>query len=380
MSAAAPRVLGVDPGTVSFDVCGRDGDQVVLDATFATADVGARPSLLVDALRAAGPVDLVVGPSGYGLPWVHSADVGPRELDLMLLGDAAGRPAGTIVGGMGRILDALKDSGLPICFAPGVIHLAGVPEHRKVNRIDMGTADKLCAVALGVWDQARRLGIGYDDTSFLYVELGGAFTAVIAVHDGAVVDGAGGSAGAMGYLSPGALDGELAYLLRGFSKACLASGGVAAVAKDRGESAVGDGRAAAPGDGRAAVAWEALFEGVVKQVAAEMTVLEAPREILLSGRLSRQPWALEKLAPRLGRFAPVHRVEGYADVAGEAAQGAALVGQGLVGGPLAALVEAMGLRAAAGTVLDHVYVEGIDDVRRRYRCAEPGPPPFWERR
>jgi len=110
------------------------------------------------------------------------------------------------------------------------------------------------------------------------------------------------------------------------------------------------------------------------------TVLDAPREVLVSGRLSRVPWVLEQLAPRLGRFAPVRRVEGYAREAGEAAQGAALIGQGLLGGPLAALVEAMGLRSAAGTVLDHLYVEGTDDVRRRYRQSEPGPAPYWARR
>lgn len=375
----APRVLGVDPGTVSFDVCGRQGDEVFLDGTFATAEVSARPELLVDALCASGPADLVVGPSGYGLPWMDIADLGPRELGLLLLADSVDGQRGSIVGGMGRMVAALAHSGLPVCFAPGVIHLASVPEHRKVNRIDMGTADKLCAVALGVWDQARRHLLEYDQTAFVYVELGGAFTAVIAVQDGAVVDGAGGSAGAMGYLAPGALDGELAYLMRDFPKDCLASGGVAYIAGAAG-SAPGELAEAASGDRRAALAWEALFEDVVKHVAAEMTVLDAPREILLSGRLSRVPWVFEQLAPRLGRFAPVRRVEGYASKAGEAAQGAALVGQGLLGGPLSGLVAAMGLRSAAGTVLDHLYVDGTDDVRRRYRQSEPGPSPYWARR
>ena len=117
----------------------------------------------MEVLHAAAPVDLVVGPSGYGLPWTDVRDVGPEELELMLLADAADGPRGTIVGGMGRVLEALKDSGLPVCFAPGVLHLTTVPEHRKANRIDMGTADKLCAVALAVWDQARRLGVPFDE-------------------------------------------------------------------------------------------------------------------------------------------------------------------------------------------------------------------------
>ena len=144
------RAVGIDPGTVSLDVCGRDGDALFLDETFSTAAVGDDPGILVECLQAAGPLDLVVGPSGYGLPWTDARDVGAAELDLLLLADAGDGPRGTIVSGMGRIVDALKASGLPVCFSPSVVHLPTVPDHRKVNRIDMGTADKLCAVALGV--------------------------------------------------------------------------------------------------------------------------------------------------------------------------------------------------------------------------------------
>lgn len=367
-----PRALGVDPGTVSFDLCGREGDSLILDETLATADVAARPECLVDVLRSVGPVDIIVGPSGYGLPWVNIEDLGPAEIDLMLLGDARGRPGGSIVPGMGRIVRALKESRLPICFAPGVIHLPTVPDHRKVNRIDMGTADKLCAVALGVWDQSRRFGVRYDETSFIYAEIGGAFTAVIAVESGMVVDGAGGTSGAMGYRSLGAMDGELAYLLGAFPKGDLATGGVAWIAgiPDRSPDELVSSSAT---DRHAAVAWEAFLEDVTKRVAGEMTVLGVPREILLSGRLSRVPEIYRRVARRLSSFAPVRRVEGYASVSKEAAQGAALIGQGLVGGPLEDLVEAMGLRRACGSVLDHLYVGKAEDVRRRHHQRESGP-------
>ncbi|HSL96834.1 MAG TPA: DUF1464 family protein [Thermoleophilia bacterium] len=360
------RVLGIDPGTVSFDVCGRDGDEVFLDATLATVEVGADPMGLVDVLRAAGPVELIVGPSGYGLPWTHAADVGPEELDLLLLAGDGDGSRGSIVRGMGRLLLALRDSGLPVCFAPGVVHLPTVPDHRKVNRIDMGTADKLCAAALGVWDQARRLALPYDETSLLYVELGGAFTAVVAVEGGAVVDGSGGTCGAMGYRALGAMDGELAFLLGGFAKDTLATGGMAWVA-GRPDAAPEEVVAAAAEDGRAAAALDAFLEDLLKRVAGHVAVTGEPREVVLSGRLVRVPALRDAVAGRLERFAPVREAGGFAEHASEAAQGAALIAQGLLGGGAEeALVDALRLREARGSALDHLYIAEADALRRRH--------------
>ena len=84
-SSPGPRVAGVDPGTVSIDVCALDGGEVLLDQSFRSADLALDPAPLVDALVAQGPFDLVLGPAGYGLPLVPGERVGERELALMLL-------------------------------------------------------------------------------------------------------------------------------------------------------------------------------------------------------------------------------------------------------------------------------------------------------
>ena len=373
------RAIGIDPGTVSFDVCGRDGDELFLDATYRTSDVRDDPESLVEVLRAAGPVDLIVGPSGYGLPWPDVRDLGAEEFEMLVLADAEDGPRGTIVGGLGRLLEALKASDLPVCLAPGVLQLTTVPEYRKANRIDMGTADKLCAVALAVWDQARRLDVAYDETSFVSVEVGGAFTAVVAVERGAIIDGAGGTSGAMGFRALGAMDGELAYLLRDFSKDVLASGGAAWLAGTP-DCSPEELVLAAQSERRASVALTALLEQVTKAVAAESILLEAPREILLSGRLVRVPELRRRLVDALGRFAPVRVTEGYARVCSEAAQGAALLGQGLAGDvALRALVDAMGLRSACGGVLDHLFISEAETLRSRHAPSRRLPVPFWER-
>jgi predicted butyrate kinase (DUF1464 family) len=383
------RAVGVDPGTVSFDVCGVEGNHLFLDESIPSTDVAQDPQVLVDLLQSTAPVDMIVGPSGYGLPWVSAQDLRPQDVDLMILDQkrdrsvaprlrlsSAERPSprgqATIVGGMGRMLRSLKESGLPITFAPAVVHLPTVPGHRKVNRVDMGTADKLCAVALGITDQASQLDIAYEETAFIYVELGGAFTAVIAVEGGKIVDGLGGTSGSLGYLALGAMDGELAYLLGDFAKGLLCSGGVAYVA-GRPDTSPEELVALIQTDDRSRLAWEAFVESVVKSIAAEMAVVPSPREILISGRLGRIPEVRQELSDHLSalrdsdlRLPPVRRVAGFAQVAKEAAQGAALVAEGLAGGVHARLVEVMGLRQAGGTVLDHLYVAGAEALKEKY--------------
>ena len=51
------RVAGVDPGTVSFDVCVLDDGEVVLERSFVTAEVGLDPAPLVSTLVEHGPYE-----------------------------------------------------------------------------------------------------------------------------------------------------------------------------------------------------------------------------------------------------------------------------------------------------------------------------------
>jgi predicted butyrate kinase (DUF1464 family) len=108
-----PRVAGVDPGTVSIDVCALDGGEVLLDQSFRSADLARDPTPLVDALVAHRPLDLVLGPAGYGLPLVPGEQVGERELALMMLlrSDQARARAG--LGGMRAIIRPLIGAGVP---------------------------------------------------------------------------------------------------------------------------------------------------------------------------------------------------------------------------------------------------------------------------
>jgi predicted butyrate kinase (DUF1464 family) len=353
----SPRVAGIDPGTFSFDVCGLDGGEVVLERNFRTADVGADPSLLVDTLVQHGPFELVVGPAGYGLPLVRVEQVGERELGLMML-VSENEPHGHVgVGGMRSIVRALIAAGLPLVFGPGAIHLPTIPAYRKWNRIDMGTADKVASAALCIADQARRLGVEFAETSFVMLELGGAFSAALAVDGGSIVDGLGGSAGPIGARACGALDTEVAYLLgAALSKRTVFSGGAL---DPRGELDLSEGLEALRGDPRHTEGWLALEEGAVKAALALTASVPAPREILVVGRLA--PAMVETLGARLAHVAPVRLALGFK----AAAHGAAMLADGLAGGPYAALVDCLGVRAASGSVLDHLRLYGADQIRLR---------------
>src|SRR5437667_10322839 len=202
-----PRVIGIDPGTVTIDACGLEDGRMFLDRSVPTAEALADPARFVGLLEAAGPVDCIAGPSGYGLPLTRVQEATEEDLRLAFLA-AEGEPGG--IGGLRALARVLGRSTLPVFFTPGVIHLSSVPAHRKVNRVDMGTADKVCAAALAIDEQSRRSGLSLRDVSLLLLELGGAFTAALAVAEGQIVDGVGGSAGPLGGRAAGARDGGVA--------------------------------------------------------------------------------------------------------------------------------------------------------------------------
>jgi len=344
------RVAGLDPGTVSFDICVLDGGEVILERSFSTEDVGADPAPLVETLTGHGPFDLVLGPAGYGLPLVPAEQVGERELELMVLVRADEPEHRVGIGGMRAIIRALIAAELPLVFGPGAIHLPTVPAYRKWNRIDLGTADKVASAALCIADQSRRLDVDFADTSFVMLELGGAFSAALAVDAGRIVDGLGGSSGPIGARACGALDAEVAYLLGGaLSKRTVFSGGAL---DPRGELDLSQAR---DREG-----WLALEEGAAKAALALTASAPAPREILVVGRLAQAPGMIDALGARLAHVAPARIATGLA-----AAQGAAVLADGLVGGRYAALVERLGVRDASGSALDHLRIHGADRIRLR---------------
>ena len=359
---AHPRVIGIDPGTVSIDVCGLDGDAVFFARSVPTRDALGNPDAFVAMLEGAGPVECIVGPSGYGMPVTRAADVTDEALRLAFLA-APGESGG--IGGLTALARTLAAANPRVVFIPGVVHLASVPRHRKVNRVDLGTADKVCATALAIVEQQRRRTCAVEDVSLILIELGGAFTAGVAVAGGCIVDGLGGSAGSIGFRAAGAWDSEVAYLADHVTKAMIFGGGASAVWGDTGLS---PDAFADPSGARQETAWAAFVEGVRKMVASLAVSVPSPMEIVLSGRLAWSDRVYRACAARLSAVAPVRRLGSGAGTK-QAAEGAALIADGLVGGVRRDLVERLGIPTASGTVLDHLVVISPAAARARLGIA-----------
>jgi predicted butyrate kinase (DUF1464 family) len=342
------RVVGIDPGTVSIDVCGLVDGQLYLDLSWPTQDALANPEAFLQLFTGPGVPDLVAGPSGYGLPLIRSGTLTEDNLRLAFLAPP-GEPGG--IEGLRTLARQLNQSGLNVVYTPGVIHLESVPVHRKINRVDMGTADKVCAAILGIHEECRRQSCQPEQVSFILLELGGAFTAGVAVDHGQVVDGIGGTSGPIGWRAPGALDGEVAYLAGSITKAALFRGGVSSFLKRD--------------PAQHPVALRAYVEGAAKAVRQLRGSAPSAGDILLSGRNATQAGIIEYLTSELADIGTVRLLRGFAEVAKQGAQGAALVADGLAGGQHAGLVIRTGLAQAGGTALDHLVFISPETGRRR---------------
>jgi len=367
------KVAGIDPGTASMDIVVIDDEgprllaEYSIERTLVTRDPGI-VTRLVEELAHRYSLEAIAAPSGYGL---HPDSRDLRAICEATFVNSRDSRLPLQIHGLRRIMEWLASSGLPVYFTPGVVQLPTVPEYRKANRIDMGTADKVFTVAAAL---AAEEAVGDPLSSKLVVvEAGYAYNAVIAVDSGAIVDGFGGTSGAPGFLGLGAMDSELAYVLAevepGFSRSRLFEGGAHALAGTRDLEELA--RRLEAGDAGARAAALMLAEGIAKMVAAEAYVLGRVDRVYYSGRLFR--------VPRLGREIEHHlaRATGARLAAPlrlgretkEAATGAALLASGYAGGRYSWIVESLRLREARGSIFDHILLEGVAEKAKRSFCG-----------
>jgi predicted butyrate kinase (DUF1464 family) len=326
------RVVGTDPGTSSLDLLLLEDGQVVDQRRFRPEELRERPGALARLLDQWTPLTLVAGPSGYGLPLVPADRLTEDQIDQMSLvrPDHRGEPAGLI--GFRSWVRALVQSGLPVVFLPGGFHLPTIPPHRKANSVDLGTADKVAVAALALWFDAAAHG-GVDRSTFAVVEIGSAFTAMMVVQDGRLVNSSAGTNGPIGLQSRGSWDGEVAYWNGPLSKSDLFRGGL---------------------DDLGPLGPEAFRESLARHIAGLRAITPFER-IYLSGAGLNRPDVAGLAGEALSRFGQLAFLPSLPGAwVKHAAQGSALLADALAGGQFATLAASLELCSAAGSIWDAV--------------------------
>lgn len=349
------RVVGIDPGSLSWDFFGLEDEKIILDVSIPSKELIKEPEKAISIMKSVKNIDLMVAPSGFGLPLKKVKDLTEEDIFYTLLKFDKKEKSQLV--GLGNVLRLIQNEKIPGIIVPGVKHLPTIPSYRKINKIDMGTADKLCTAVTGIRDQIEKFKTNPENTDFIMVEIGHGFTAVLAIENGQIIDGIGGS-NIMGFQACGSLDGELAYLIKNIKKESIYKGGVAFIAGYEDLSLI-EISLLAERDDRTKLALDAYISSVKKAVygiSSSFSSSEKIKEILLAGRGAEIGYFQEKMEQNLKQIAPVRLMKSYSHLSKRAAQGAAFIANGLLGGEFKPIVENLKLRDATGSILDNIFI------------------------
>ncbi|MHA1473283.1 MAG: DUF1464 family protein [Promethearchaeota archaeon] len=309
------KVLGIDPGSLTWDFFALKGKDVILDKSISTIEVIEEPFKAISIIKSIKNLDLIVAPSGFGLPLKYVRDITENDIFLTLLKfDKKEREQ---LVGLGEVLRLINTENLPGIIIPGVKHLPTIPRYRKINKIDMGTADKLCTVVTGIRDQIERLKIPPANANFIMVEIGFGFSAVVAVENGQVIDGIG--------------DLNLSQFTN--------------LVQD---------------DHQTKLAFHAYISDLIKAIFAISTSFSNRDQItesLLAGRGATNHIIKDEITTKLDGSFTVKLMRSYASISKHAAQGAAFIANGLLDGEFGSIVNTLKIKEAKGSVLDDIYID-----------------------
>jgi predicted butyrate kinase (DUF1464 family) len=343
------RYAGIDPGTSSFEIFVLEDDEPLVRREISTAEVRDNPDLFSEVLNKV-EVDVIAGLSGYGIPVKRFSELKEEEIFLMTLNLDKESAMG-----LRQLLRISLERNYTIYTVPGVIHLPTVPEHRKFNRIDMGTADKLCSAILGIYQLSEEKT--FDEIDFILAESGSGFNSCISVKGGKIVDGVGGTCSFPAFSSMGFIDGELAYLLGDFPKKMLFSGGYKSFLASKGFFV--DSIDEVPEE---VMVW--MAESLLKSVMAAKTSSSSDK-VLMSGRnFSSREFnrIFREMAESYGFDCEMLRGFGCAK---QSAEGAAIIANGISGGSFSRIIEHAEVMKASGSVLDYL----TPDIRKYLRIS-----------
>lgn len=363
--------VGIDPGSKTMDICMLCDGKVCYEKSYETMEIALKPYLLVEEIaKLSEKADLIALPSGYGVEvtsinsipndvfeeWYYTFILATRKSDILKAMEK-GVVGARVYYAMAESAKAIRDMNIPGVFIPGIINLPTIPVFRKLNKVDMGTADKLSVVVLGIEEMAEERNGDYSRVNYIHVEAGFGYASIVAVKEGKITDAYGGTTTpGPAFLTAGSLDLEVVQAVERFDKIHVFTTGCSQMLQlqdlDLWIKMVEEG------DEKAAICYEAFVESIVKSVYSLLYAVRSPQAILLSGRFSRYKLFLESLSSRLSNIATVRKMRGLkAGIAKETAQGYAVVADGLSGGIYSELVRHVEIPWSSGSSLDYILVK-----------------------
>ena len=174
--------LGIDYDPSDWRAAAWDENRAVDLQTFTQVD---ELWDFVEELTTLHPAMPIVLPSGLGMPVTHVGEILDQDIVEMTL--QPGRPN---AGGLGHFLAEARRRSLRAFCIPAVKLLPTVPPHRKLNRLDLGASDALCAATWTI--HCREVGgrpHAACDFVLLHTRIG--TRSLLVVQAGRIVDGLG---------------------------------------------------------------------------------------------------------------------------------------------------------------------------------------------
>ncbi|MHA1618325.1 MAG: DUF1464 family protein [Promethearchaeota archaeon] len=358
--------MGIDPGSGSFDFFGYEikdtTETIFLDKAIPSDLIKQDPQMLINLISQHLPLDCVVAPSGFGLPLKKVADLTDHDLAEITLRHSSEPPSM----GLEAVLRNLKTLKINAYIIPGVKHFPTIPRYRKFNVIDMGTADKVCSTIFGLHSLQKSSQMDISSINFILIEIGRGFSAMIAVEGGKIIDGIGGT-NLLGIQNMGKIDGELAYQMQISSKKEIYQGGLRDILASQPiqEETLQKDFLQLPDDHPIKSYFVDQISKGLLSLAHSFETVPKSIPVLITGDGISLKWIISQLEDHFKRKQIIgnsplfsfQKLENFAHSAKSAAQGAAFIAEGIMGGQFHEILEYMRFFECKGSVFDDLFVQ-----------------------
>ncbi len=376
-------VAGIDPGTKSMDIVVLDDQsgKILLKKPVPRDKITRDPTIpikILEDFQKNYDIAAITAPSGYGIPLKPVQKATLEEILEATFIHKEDCMKNLKIVGLRKLMILLKESNLPAWFTPGVIHLPTVPEYRKINRIDLGTADKIYSVARAMVYERETYNTMVNDMNFVLVEAGQAYNAALLVETGEITDGIGGTMAWWGLLGGGFIDAEtcyaLSYVIPAFSKSFLFEGGIYTVYGYASYESIEN--ELMNGKNRAIQAAQMIKESILKTIASILSTTDTNPRVYLSGRLFRNPILADIIVETIKKkFANslkgITLLETRTLDIKAAALGSAYIASGIAGGKYSWIIDALKLDKSKGSIFDYIKpLEYAEKLKESFTSKE----------